>query len=223
MSTLPGGRLLSLSAVGLAFGWLSSALNHGTSMVAIYASKVVGADWGWLAAGVAVALMSRELRAAFESTLAFLASAVMAYYVADIVAGVYASDLGDGVVQVSYGGAIVDAFGYLIVATIAAGGLGFVAFLSRRVDFIGLVSRIVVPGYIAYSALSLHAALHGLSIPVDPVMEQVSLVVGWCAAATSLVVALFSLARLTFRRSRRTEGRFSGTGVQKVSSNDCQT
>lgn len=138
MSTLPGGRLLSLSAVGLAFGWLSSALNHGTSMVAIYASKVVGADWGWLAAGVAVALMSRELRAAFESTLAFLASAVMAYYVADIVAGVYASDLGDGVVQVSYGGAIVDAFGYLIVATIAAGGLGLVAFLTTgRLHWLG--------------------------------------------------------------------------------------
>lgn len=198
MRSLPGGRRLFLAAAGLAFGWLNSALNHGTSSFATYASKVMGADWAWLVAGMTVAFMSTELRAAFKSTLAFLASAVIGYYFADVVAGVYTSDLGDGGVHISYLGAAIDIVGYLVVATIAASGLGLVALLSRRRDFIGVVSRAVVPSYIAYSAFSVHAALRGLPVQVDPAMEQVSLVVGWlavvgCGLAVGLgVVRLFS-------------------------------
>lgn len=191
MSSLPGGRRLLLSAAGLAFGWLNSAFNHGTSWFATYASKVIGADWAWLVAGLTVASMSTGFRAAFKSTFVFLASAVVGYYFADTIAGVYTSDLGDGVVRVSYFGAAVDAAGYLVVATVAAAGLGLIAFQSRRRDLIGVASRTLVPGYIAYSAFSVHAALRGLPLRVDPEMEQVSLVVGWLAVvACGLVVSM---------------------------------
>ena len=81
------------------------------------------------------------------SGFAFLGPAVLAYYLADLLQGIY------GAPRVDVAGLLSDVVAYVVMACLASAVLGAVMVLGRRRRPLGLAPRLAIPAYIAQSAL----------------------------------------------------------------------
>lgn len=199
------GSGLFLIVVGLVYGMLTSAVNHGFGPGSAYVSKVLGDGSVWLAVGLAVCLAGRTWAVAALRGLAFYLPAVGAYYVADVVAGVYHSPpLSDpfGPARFDVTGLALDVVLWVVFGSVTSALLAVLVVLIRRGGVLGIVAAVAVPAYIAYSALTLYAQQRTWNLALDPISVEMNLLIGVSAAAVAVVVALRSGGLLLVRKKR---------------------
>lgn len=175
--------LLRVAAFGLAFGVLSSALNHVGGLVAVYASKTVDTAWAWLFVAFLASVTGKGW-GAFVRSIGLLTPAVIGYYASDTLFGTYgpADDLRWLILA-------ADVVVYLVLSVLVSAGLALLNIGIRSRGVIGILASVVVPGYIASDALTLYVHLVKESW-ADPYLVRVSLAVGLSAAVGSLVLVL---------------------------------
>jgi hypothetical protein len=175
--------------LGVLFGWLVSSTNHGLGPWSDYSSKVIGSSWAWLALATLCCLGGRGWRAASLRGFAFLAPAVGAYYLSDVLQGVY------GTSRIDAPGLLSDVVAYCVLACLASAALGAVAVLGRRRGPLGLTARVAVPAYIAQSALRTFIHARSSTVGPGPIARDVSVVVGILALLTTMAVVLIGRTR----------------------------
>lgn len=175
--------------LGVVFGWLVSATNHGLGPCSEYSSKLMGSSWAWLAVAALCCLGGRGWRAASLRGLAFLAPAVVTYYLADLLQGAY------GRPSIDAPGLVSDVAAYCVIACLASVVLGAVTVLGRRRGLLGLISRVTVPGYIAQSAFHTYVNAGGSAGGPGPIGRDVSMAVGLLGLATTVVIVVGAFAR----------------------------
>jgi hypothetical protein len=193
---------LLLLVLGVAFGALNSACNHGLSE---YGAKLIGNDWGWLIAGFSAAWAGRTWKPAFGRGVTFLSAAVLAYYFSDAMAGVYTSPpLGDpeAPARFSASGMLLDIVPYLVISTFTAMVLALVVVLTRRGGIVGLIAAVLLPGFLTWDAWDKRRFLSAdRSFNPDPILLRVAEVLLPIFAALTVAVFLFGLWRLSTDRS----------------------
>jgi hypothetical protein len=176
----------------LAFGAITSAVNHGFGPASAYTSKVLGNDWAWLVAIAAATATGDRWQSSARAGARFVVPSVIAYYVTDLASGTYTSLVPPppGSQAPSTGidliGAVSDTIAYLIIGTAASGVLSLVLVLIRRGGLIGFIALEALPLYIAKTAFS--RADH--VIPADPIAERTFTGVGIAALAAAGILAL---------------------------------
>lgn len=206
------GRLVQrivLGFMGASFGVVVSAVNHGFGPASEYVSKVIGNGWIWLAAGLGACLLGHSWKQSWVSGAVFFWPAVVGYYLAETVAGVYTSaPFADpnAATQLDLLAVVSDTVGYLIVAAATSAFLAVVVLVSRRRGIVGLLGAVVVPGYIAYAAFTLHHGLEELPARLDdPLEAAVTWYLGLAALTVSVVVLGVRLRRMLRARPRAVE------------------
>lgn len=203
--------------LGAAFGAVNSACNQGLGPA--FAAKLIGNDWGWLAAGLAACWSGLSWKGAFGRGVAFLDPAVLAYYLADSLAGVYATvDVDDptGPARFSLSGVLVDSFFYLVVATLTAAGLALLVVLIRRGGVPGLFARVAVPGYVTWDAWHTSSFLSQDPWPShDPVLLKVTGLLWPTMLALTVAVLLTGLWRLRSRTRRSSSSSAIGSAPSR--------
>ena len=178
-----------LVCIGVVFGWLVSATNHGLGPWSEYSSKLMGSSWVWLAIAALCCLGGRGWRAASLRGLAFLAPAVVTYYLADLLQGAY------GGPRIDTLGLLSDVAAYGVMACLASAALGAVTVLGRQRGLLGLISRVAVPAYITQSALHTFVNARGATAGPGPTGRNVSLAVGLLGLVTTTVIVVTTPAR----------------------------
>jgi len=199
----PRGRLvqrLVLAFLGVSFGVVVSAVNHGFGPASEYVSKMIGNGLIWLAAGLGACLLGHGWKQSWVSGVVFFWPAIVGYYFADTVAGVYTSAPSTdptALAQLDMLAVVSDTVGYVLVAAAASAVLALVVLASRRRGIVGLLGAVAVPGYITYAALTLH---HGLKeLPprfYDPLETAITWNLGLAALTVTAVVAAVRLRRM---------------------------
>jgi|GEM_PF-3368811 len=194
---------------GAMFGWLTSAVNHGLGgETAAYVSKVLGTTWGWLVAGLIATWPGRSWKDGFLRGVAFYAPAVLAYYLADLHAGVYdrlAIDLqnpADTDVEsfVDIGSMAVETAFYVVAGAAASALLSGIHAARRHGGLLAVSACVALPAYIAFDAFTAHRELYGSPVPIDPVSAIVTAAVGWVALAVSGIVLVHGVWRYVIVR-----------------------
>ncbi len=144
-----------LLLLGLGFGAITSAVDHGFGPASAYTSKIFGGMVAWLAAGLLAAWAGRTRKQAFQRAIVFLLAAVIAYYVSDVANGTYTNSIPgvEGLAAFDLQGVIVDVAFYAIISTVTALVLGAVVGIVRRGGVAGVLASVAVPGYISYTTL----------------------------------------------------------------------
>lgn len=187
------GRLvqrLVLVVAGTAFGIVVSAVNHGIGPTSEYVSKVIGSGWIWLAAGLGACLLGCSWKQSWVCGVVFYWPAVVGYYIADTVAGVYTSPPftdPTAAEQLDLPALIADTVGYVAVAAAVSALLALVVLVSRRGSIVGLLGAVAVPSYIAYAALTLH---HGLKALPERFHDPIEMTVTWYMGLTAVAVTV---------------------------------
>lgn len=195
-----------LMLIGLAFGLLTSAINHGFGPGSAYVSKVMGNGWVWLTAGLLACIAARSWSSAAVRGLAFYLPAVLAYYVSDVAAGVYSSppfaDPG-APDQFDVMSLVIDLGFYLVLSSITSCLLATLVALIRRGGVVGVASAVAVPGYIAFSALRLDSQWAATTVTVDPLLIKTNLAIGVTALIVTGAVLIQQIAKLALRSRPR--------------------
>jgi hypothetical protein len=191
--------LVLLMGSGLVLGALAALANVGRLPFAVPVSKLLGNEWPWVAAVFLAGLGGRTWAAAALRGAELVLPALLVYYA--LLAG-FQTCWGAGCPGVIDAG-LASTLMALVVFSIAGLALsaltGLLVVGSRRPGLSGLVSRLVVPVYLLYSAGSTHHDLQ--AIPgTDPVGQQMSLLVARAAVVT-IAGVLLHRAALFLRRS----------------------
>lgn len=199
-----------LMVIGLVFGLLTSAINHGFGPGSAYVSKVIGNGWVWLAAGLLACIAARDWRSAAVRGLAFYLPAVLAYYVSDVAAGVYSSppfaDPGSPE-QFDVLSLVVDLGFYLFLSCITSCLLATLVAFIRRGGIIGVAAAVAVPGYIALSAFWLNSQWASATVAIDPLLIRMNLAIGVTALIVTVVVLVQQILGIALRSQRRSRSR----------------
>lgn len=187
---VPGVVLLVI--VGVLLGWLTSAANHGYVPGGPHLPKLIGSAWAWLAATFLVSWPAHQWTDAFWRGMQFLIPAVFAYYTADLLSGTYDQVLveSSGAATIDVLGLIADVVAYLVIGTLAAGGLAVVVVGIRRGGIIGLLAGLVIPAYFAYTGFAAaRVSSH------DVALQSVATWVGTLGAAAGVALMVFAASR----------------------------
>lgn len=190
---------LTLAIVGVAYGILTSAVNHGLGPGAAYVSKVLGSGLIWLAAGMLACLGGRTWWFAFLRGITFFLPAVVAYYLSDVAAGVYISaPVADplGPPRFDLTNLVSDVGSYALISAVTSGVLAVLVVLIHRGGILGVFAAAAVPGYIAVSALSLERRQRTGVLAADPLLAQVSWFIGAAALAVAVGVVVIRVVTL---------------------------
>lgn len=181
----------------VAFGVVTSAVNHGLGPASAYTSKVLGNDWAWLAAIAVAVTRGSRWRVSMSAGMHFIVPAVIAYYITDLSAGTYTSPSSlspEGHLTTpgtDTTGAVFDTVAYLVMGTAAAVALSLLVVLIRRGGLIGFVAIEALPLYIAYTAFGRATSV----IPFDAVEERTFYGVGIASLAAAAIGGLLYVGR----------------------------
>jgi len=183
--------LCALVLAGLAFGALTSVINHSPGWEV--ASKIIGVGWSWAAVGILVGAVARRRRA--RAVLTVLLAAVAGYYLADLAVGSYntidfddpraAADPMNAAPVTDWSGAALDVVFWAVGAAVVSWPLARIGVATRRGDVWGLLARLAIPLGAAFEVLALR--LPG-ELAVQPNPRTVFVYVA--VAAAGLVVAV---------------------------------
>jgi hypothetical protein len=179
-------KVLSLLLVGLAFGVLTSAVNHGFGPYPEHTSEILGDEWTWLTAGFLAAWVGHAWMQSVVRACAVLVPAVLVYYISDLMQGTYtnAAMRPGGGSTIDLPGLFVDVVFYTLLAVVTATVLGLLVSTIRRGGLMGILAALALPVYIARTVLGAATPLH-----------EVSGYVGIAAAGLMAVIALVALGR----------------------------
>lgn len=197
-------RMLALiAATGGAYGAVASLANGAPESAIL--SKVTGLGWSWAALAIGAAAIATHART--RAALIVLLAAVVGYYVADLLRGVYTGpEFGDATVTIdptdvpvttSWDGLLADEVLWSTAAALVCRPLAAIGGALHRSDAAGLLARLTIPAGAAVEYLLLR--LPGeLAVQPNPVTVATYAIGG----AAGVAVIGVMIARAVTRRDR---------------------